>query len=126
MPICKSGVHVGKLKRGSAVDAELAIDLDVMNQRIEELLEKFEQENLSRDEALWTAAVFFLAVYNSIEEFANSELLGAASRALLKEAVDVFDSLPNVDEDEDEDEEVEEEEEEEEEQEVEVEKVVAK
>lgn len=93
-----------RLTRGSEEDEKDALDLRLMSQRIDELLERFEEEGLTANEALWTSAVLFLSVFNATDAFANSELLSAAARSLLKEAVEIFESLPEPDEYEDADE----------------------
>ncbi len=91
-----------RLKKGTSEDVADALDLKKMSQNIDELMEQLEEKDLTRDEALWTAAVFFLSVFSATDDFANSELLSASARALLKEAVEVFEGLPDPDDEEEE------------------------
>jgi phosphopantothenoylcysteine synthetase/decarboxylase len=75
-------------------DLDTALDLRKMARIIDKVGELFEDENLTADEAVWAAALGYLSVFNSTDSFANVELLNNAARALLREASDVFESLP--------------------------------
>lgn len=108
------------MKKGLVEDLDTAIDLQKMAFVIDRIGELFEEEGLTADEAVWAAALSYLSTFNATDQFANTELLNSAARALLREASDVFDSLPEpgtegeLEEDEPEEDEPEEEEEEEE------------
>lgn len=92
-----------RLKRGTFDDYETAIDLGKLSLLIDRVGEVFEEENLTRDEALWAAVLFYLSIYNSTDDFANTALLGSAARALIRDALDVFEELPDPYDDGDED-----------------------
>ncbi len=102
---------MSRLKRGSAEDIDSAVDLDKMVVVMDAVQLVFEQHDLNGDEAVWAAALSFLATYDATDSFADAEHLGVAARALLKEAVEVFESLPSPDGEESEQDEGDEEEE---------------
>lgn len=83
-----------RLKKGMVEDLDTAIDLQKMARVIDKIGELFEDEQLTSDEAVWAAALGYLSIFNATDSFANAELLNAAARALLKDASDVFESLP--------------------------------
>ena len=83
-----------RMKRGHVEDLDTAIDLQKMAQVIDRVGELFEEENLTADEAVWAAALTYLSIFNATDSFANAEFLNSAARALLREASDVFESLP--------------------------------
>jgi hypothetical protein len=82
------------MKKGLVEDLDTAIDLQKMAFVIDRIGELFEEEGLTADEAVWAAALSYLSTFNATDQFANTELLNSAARALLREAGDVFDSLP--------------------------------
>lgn len=83
-----------RMKKGLVEDLDTAIDLQKMAFVIDRIGELFEEEGLTADEAVWAAALSYLSTFNATDQFANTELLNSAARALLREASDVFDSLP--------------------------------
>lgn len=83
-----------RMKKGLVEDLDTAIDLQKMALVIDRIGELFEEEGLTADEAVWAAALSYLSTFNATDSFANTELLNSAARALLREASDVFDSLP--------------------------------
>ena len=83
-----------RMKKGLVEDLDLAIDLKKMARLVDRVGEVFEEEDLTADEAVWAAALTYLSIFNATDDFANAGLLNAAARALLKEATDVFESLP--------------------------------
>ncbi len=96
---------MARLVRGDQTDTEDALDLKATSKRIDALMAQLEESELSANDALWTAALFYLKVYDATDQFANLEVFSAAARALIKDAIEVFESLPEPD---DEDEEPEE------------------
>lgn len=87
-----------RLKKGTAEDLESALDLEKMALVTDRVQEIFEEFALSEDEALWAAALSFLGTFNSTDEFADTSHMVVAARAFLKEAGDVFESLPTGEE----------------------------
>lgn len=85
-----------RMKKGSVEDLDTAIDLRKMAHIIDKIGALMEAANLSSDEAVWAAALAYLSTFNATDSFANTESLNAAARALLREASDVFDSLPDL------------------------------
>jgi hypothetical protein len=87
-----------KMTRGRVEDLDAALDLRKMAKILDKVGELFEEENLTADEAVWASALCYLWVFGTTDSFANPELLNAAARALLREASDVLESLPDPDE----------------------------
>jgi hypothetical protein len=83
-----------RLKTGLVEDLDTAVDLQKMARLVDKIGELFEEEDLTADEAVWAAALGYLSIFNATDSFANTELLNTAARALLREASDVFESLP--------------------------------
>ena len=87
-----------RLKKGQVEDFEDALDLEKMARVVDRVQEVFEEFSLSADEALWASALSYLGTFNSTDDFASTELLVVAARAHLREAGDVFESLPTEEE----------------------------